>query len=157
MFLFDLNINNILSEPTRNRTSGKMMILYQKLIDQLKEKGILKKLHLLNNECSEEFKEVIKNNGMKYQLVPPHEKPIQVFKDNFLLVLVKIDKNFPLQLWYQILIHKDHQLNLLRKSRAVPTISAFAHMYGQHDYNTHPFAPLGCEVKIHVMLSGLKT
>ena len=30
-------------------------------------------------------------------------------------------------------------------------------MYGQHDYDAHPFALLGCEVEIYVMLSGQKT
>ena len=87
MVLLDLDSNNILSEPMRNRTEGEMMRLYQKLIDRLKEKGIQSKLHLLDNECSEEFKEVINNNDMKYQLVPPHdhirniaEKAIQFFK-----------------------------------------------------------------------------
>ena len=85
MVLFNLESNNILSEPTRNRTAGKMMRLHQKLIDQLKEKGIKPKLHLLDNECSEEFKEVIKNNGMKYQLVPPHDhrRNVTNAKSNF--------------------------------------------------------------------------
>ena len=117
----------------------------------------------MDNDCSEEFKEVIKNNGVKYQLVPPHyhrqkidEKEIQVFKDHFVLVLCGTDKIFPLQLWCHILPHAEHQLNLLLKSWEVPTISASAHMYGQHDYDAHPFTPLGCEVKIHVMPSGRK-
>ena len=73
MVMFELDINNILSKIMRNRTAGKMMIKYQKLIDRLKEKGIQPKLHILENKFSEEFKEVIKNNGMKYQLVPPHD------------------------------------------------------------------------------------
>ena len=59
MVLFELNRNNILSEPMRNRTAGEMMRSYQKMIDRLKEKGIQQKMHLLDNECSEEFKEVI--------------------------------------------------------------------------------------------------
>ena len=59
MVLFDLDSNNILSEPMRNRTASEMMKLYKKLIDLLKEKGIQNKFHLLDNECSEEFKEVI--------------------------------------------------------------------------------------------------
>ena len=33
------------------------------------------------------------------------------------------------------------------------TVSAFAHLYGNHDYNTQPFAPLGCTVKMHVALT----
>ena len=58
--MFKLGSNNILSEPMRNRTAGEMIRSYQKLIDLLKGKGIQPKLHLLDNELSEEFKEVIK-------------------------------------------------------------------------------------------------
>ena len=60
----------------------------------IERKGIQPKLHLLDNECSEEFKEVMTKNGTKYQLVPPHdhrlnisEKAIQVFNDHFVSVL----------------------------------------------------------------------
>ena len=30
-------------------------------------------------------------------------------------------------------------------------------MYGEHNYNTNPFAPLGCAVEMHVMPSKRKT
>ena len=60
MVLLKLDRNNILSELTINRTAEEIMIYYQKLIDLLKEKGIQPKLNLLDNECSEEFKEIIK-------------------------------------------------------------------------------------------------
>ena len=87
-----------------------MIRSYQKLIDQLKERVIQPTFYLLDNECSEEFKVVIKKNGIKYQLVPPHDhrqniskKAVQVFKDHFVSVLCGTDKNFPLQLWFQIL------------------------------------------------------
>ena len=68
-----------------------------------------------------------------------------------------VDKNFPLQLWCQILPHAEHQINLLRKSMVMPTISAFAYMYGQHDYNAHPFSPIVFESDMHAMPRGRKT
>ncbi len=46
---------------------------YQVLVDRLRGKGIQQKMHLLDNECLADFKERIKVNGMKYQLVPPHD------------------------------------------------------------------------------------
>ena len=42
-------------------------------------------------------------------------------------------------------------LNMLRPSRLVSNVSAYAHLHGQHDYNTHPLAPLGCAVEVHVV------
>ena len=95
---------------------------------------------------------------MKYQLVLPNdhrhnvaEKARQTFKDHFVVVLRGTDDNFSLQLWCQIPRQVEHQLNMLHKSRTVPTMSAFEHMYGQRRYDAHPWAVLRYEVKMHVM------
>ena len=60
----------------------------------MKKKDIHPTMHTLDNECSAEFKEAIKENKMKYQLVPPNdhrcnleEKAIKTFKDHFVTVL----------------------------------------------------------------------
>ena len=106
MVLFETRSNNILVEPMRSRVYGKMCRAYQTLVDRLKERGIKPTMHILDNECSAEFKALISENEMKYQLVPPHdhrsnvaEKAIQTFKDRFVAVLCGTDDNFPLQLW----------------------------------------------------------
>ncbi len=31
-----------------------------------------------------------------------------------------------------------------------PTVSAYVYLWGEHDYNANPFAPLGCKVEAHV-------
>ena len=101
---------------------------------------------------------------MKYQLVPTHDhrrnvakKAIQTFEDHFVSVLCGTDDNFPLQLWRQLLRQAEHQLNMLRKCRAAPTMSAFEHMYGKHVYEAHPWAVLGCEVELHEMPAQRRT
>ena len=73
MVLIELDSNSILVEAMQNRTSGEMVRAYQTLVDRLKESGIEPKMHVLDNECSNEFKRQIKTNHMKYQLVPPHD------------------------------------------------------------------------------------
>ena len=40
---------------------------------------------------------------------------------------------------------------MLRPSRMTPTVSAYAYLWGQHDYNANPYAPLGCKVEAHVV------
>jgi hypothetical protein len=37
------------------------------------------------------------------------------------------------------------------------TISSYTFLYRQHDYNSKPFAPLGCKVKAHVIPENCKT
>jgi hypothetical protein len=39
---------------------------------------------------------------------------------------------------------------MLRRARITPTVSSYAYLWGQHDYNANPFAPLGCKVEAHV-------
>ena len=46
---------------------------------------------------------------------------------------------------------------MLRPSRLVPTISAYAYLYGTHGYSAHPFAPLGCKVEMYEMPSTRKS
>ena len=72
MTLYENDSNAILVEPMKNRTSGEMLRAYIKLIERLKGAGITPKHHILDNECSTEFKAQIKLFKMTYQLLPPH-------------------------------------------------------------------------------------
>jgi hypothetical protein len=87
---------------------------------------------------------------MEYQLVPPHDhqqnlakKAIQTFKDHFIAILCGTDKAFPLNLWDRLLPQAEHTLNMLRPARMTPTISAYAYLWGQHDYNICPIRMQG--------------
>ena len=160
MVLIEMESNSTLVAAMRNRTSGEMVEAYQILVDRLKAGGITPTMHILDNECSEEYKQAIMKNHVNYQLVPPHdhqrniaEKAIQVFKDHFVAVLCGTAVKFPMQLWCRILGQAEHQLNMLRKSRVNPERSSYQVLYGDHDYNTNPFAPLGIEVELHEMPS----
>ena len=164
MVLHETSSNAILVEGLTNRTSEEMVATYQLLVDRLHDSKIEPKMHILDNEISQEFKHTIKANQIKFQSVLPNdhrmniaEKAIQVFKDHFISVLCGTDVSFPMQLWCQILRQAEHQLNLLRKSRVDPSKSAFEILNGKHDYNAHLFASLGSAVELHVMPSKRKT
>ena len=74
MVIYDMDISGaVLVEPMRNRTSGEMVKAYTAAIKRLHNAGVRPTMHILDNECSEEFKEAIKENKMKHQLVPPHD------------------------------------------------------------------------------------
>ncbi len=75
-----------------------------------------------------------------YQLVPPHdhrhniaEKAIQVFKAHFISILCGTDKVFPLHLWDRLLGQAEHNLNMLQTSRMMPSVSAYAYLWGEHN------------------------
>jgi len=95
MVLTEVDSDMILVEPMKNRTAGEMIRVYQVLIDRLNLAGIFPKLHILDNKCLADLKAVIKENSMKFQLVPPHDhrrniakKAISTFKDNFISIPV---------------------------------------------------------------------
>ncbi len=157
MVLVELDSSAILVKAMKNCTSGKMIHAYQHLIDRLKTAGIEPQRHVFNNECSADLKATIKKNNMAFQLVPPHnhcqtiaEKAIQTFKAHFIAILCGRDKSFLLHLWCQLLPQAGHMLNMLRPLQMIPTVSAYAYLWGQHDYNTNPFAPLGCKVEAYL-------
>jgi hypothetical protein len=135
-----------------------MIRVYQKLIDGLHATRIVPKHHILDNECSDEFNKTIKCDKMTYHLVPPHDnhcnctkKAIQTFKDHFVAILCGADKEFSLNLWDLLLPQAENTLNMLCPSRMTPTLSAYTYLWGQHDYNSNPFALLGCKVKAHLV------
>ncbi len=155
--LIKINRNTILVKGMKNHTTGDMIQACQVLVDCLCSVGVTPKMHILDNKCSAEFKERIKLNNMQYQLVPPHdhrrniaEKAIQVFKAHFISILCGTDKAFPLHLWDRLLGQAEHTFNMLRTSRMMPLVSAYTYLWGEHNYNANPFAPLGCKVEAHV-------
>ena len=121
-------------------------------------------MQVFDGECSSEYKKTIKDNGLTFQHVPPNnhhrnlaEKAIQTYNDHVVAVLCGTNDACPLQLWCQLLRHAEHQLNLLCKSRLIPAISAFVHMYGSHNFDAHPWAALRSAVELHGMPSKRRT
>ena len=103
----------------------------QIMIDRLKSCGINPKHHILDNECSEEFKAAIKVNKVTYQLVPADDhrrniaaRAIQRAKSHIILVQYGCDPNFPLHLWHLLMPQMEIQLNLQRQSRTIDKSSA---------------------------------
>jgi hypothetical protein len=103
-------------------------------------------------------------NNLEYQLVPPHdhrqniaETAIKVCKADFISILCGCDKSFSLHLWDRLLPEAKHTFNMLQLAGMTPSMSAYAYLWGQHDYNANPFALLGCKVEAHVTPGVRKT
>ena len=90
----------------RDRKGSEIICAYKALIHRLKIAGITPKKHILDNECSNEYKEAIRENGMEYELVPKGqhrrniaEKAIQTYKAHAIGFFSGIDTKCPLALW----------------------------------------------------------
>ena len=114
-------------------------------------------MFVLDNEFSSRLKDVLKNNNLKYQLVPPNvhcrnaaERAIQTFKNHFLSVLATADNEFPISEWDRLLPQAEMTLNLMRESRCNPKLSAYNYLHGMYNFATTPLAPAGTKVIIHM-------
>ena len=140
-----------------------MIKAYQRLLKRLQRAGVETKKHVLDNECSEKLKELIWDT-CKLELVPPGchrrnvaEVAIKAFKQHFISILAGLPDDFPWSLWDRLLPQTETTLNLLRQSNATPNVSAYAHLYGNFDYNRMPLAPMGCPCQVHVKPDDRKT
>jgi hypothetical protein len=93
---------------------------------------------------------------MTYELVLPKEHQrniaeiaIQTFKDHFVRVLSSCTPSMPIHLWCQLFPQVERQLLLLQQSCVHPNLLVYAHVYEHHDYNWHPFVPVGMEALVH--------
>ena len=132
MVLTESDSDAILVEPMKNRTSGEMIRAYQVIINQPRSTRIAPKQHILDNECSYNFKEAIKTNNMTYQLVPPHahdhrqnkaKNAIQTFKDHFVAILCGANTLLPLNLWDLLFMpsrtHPQHVATITHDSHGI--------------------------------------
>ena len=134
IILYERDGSLILVKPMKTKSSGEMNRAYNKFMQQLQDHGVHAKKHILDKEATNVFW----NNMIKWhwlQKLPPHidrqnvtEKAISMFKD-------WVDSTFLMHLWDRLLSQAEATLNMMRPANLVPTISVYAYMYGQHDFD----------------------
>ena len=77
------------------------------------------------------------------------EKDIQTCKEHLIGVMSGTLETLPVHLWCQAIPQAERQILLLRKSHVHPKVSAYAQVYGPHNYNAEPFVPIGMETLVH--------
>ena len=156
--VFDHHIesNCTLIETTKIRTEGELIAARHIILRRMKERSIDPKHQVLDNQISKAYKEEILATGMTFHMAMADdhrrnisEKSIQTWKDHFIGFMRGTTTTFPLHLCCQAIPQAERQLLLLRKSNLNPAISAYAYMYGTHDYNAKPFVPIGMETLVH--------
>ena len=69
---YHYDANNILTTPLKNRTGPCILSGITKNHDQLRKRGLTPKLHIMDNEVSEDLKKYFEDSDIQFQLVPPH-------------------------------------------------------------------------------------
>ena len=139
-----------------NRKGTEILQAYKRAIAILYRAGLRPNLQRLDNEASTALQQHMADSDIDYQLAPPNvhrrnaaERAIRTFKNHFIAGLCSTDTGFPLNLWDRLLPQALLTLNLLRRSRINPRLSAHAQVYGAFDYNRTPVGPPGCKVLVH--------
>ena len=108
-----------------------MVAAYQDIYEYLESTNQKPTLNVADNEASKAVQTYIKSKNVDWQLVEPDnhqvnatKRAIQTFKNNFRAGLATVDKAFPLQLWFYLLIQAEMTINMLRTSRVDPRKSA---------------------------------
>ena len=157
IFIFyDYDSNAILAEPIKSRASNELIAAWKKCHDILTSRGIKPKLHVLDNELSDDMRQAIQATDTTIQRVPPHnhrrnaaERAIQTFKNHFIAGLATADPKYPMREWDRLIPQAVLTLNIMRECRINPKISAYAYLFGQFDFNATPLAPPGTRVIAH--------
>ena len=140
----------------KNKTEREMILARRHALERMKTQGIVPNHQVLENEISTAYRLEIKKTSMTYQVVPPDdyrrnsaEKAFQTLKEHFIGVISRAADSFPAHLWYQSIPQLERHLLLLQQSNVNPKISAYAHVYGPHDYNAAPFVPIVMETLLN--------
>jgi hypothetical protein len=156
MILHHVDSNSSWSKALKNNSKGKLILTRCRALVQMAQCGIVPRHQILDNQALFAYKTQIKLTKMTYELVPPDDhqrnlakKVIQTFKDHMISVLSGCLPTIPMHLWCQLLPQIEHQLLLLHQSKSNPNILAYAHVYGHHNCNRHPFVPIGMEALVN--------
>jgi hypothetical protein len=156
MVIHDVDSNSSRAKALKDNTGGKLILGRAQALEQIQKLGIIPKHQVLDNQASAAYKKAIGNSDMTYELVTldDHqynmaEKAIQSLKDHCVGVLSGCAPTFPLHLWCQLLPQVEWQLLLLQQSQLHPNLSTYTYVYGHHNYNKHPFIPIGMEALVH--------
>ena len=91
MVAYHYYTDNILTTPLKNRTGTCILNGITKIHDKLRKRGLTPKLHIMDNEVSEELKKYFDESNIQFQLVPPHmhkindvESSVKTFKNHFI-------------------------------------------------------------------------
>jgi hypothetical protein len=164
LVVYDYDSNFIHVEPMSSKSGPEILAAYKRAHALLTSRGLRPRLQRLDNEASLALQQFMHSEEVDFQLAPPHvhrrnaaERAIRTFKNHLIAGLCSTDPNFPLNLWDRLLPQALITLNLLRRSRINPRLSAYAQVHGAFDFNRTPLAPPGTRVLIHEKPSVRKT
>ena len=72
LFNYHYDVKNILTTPLKNRTELCILNGITKMYEKLRNRGVTPKLHIMDNEVSDNLNQYFVDSGIQLHLVPPH-------------------------------------------------------------------------------------
>ena len=157
MIMYSHDTGYIHIETPASRSAADIVSCFERGIEIFSVGNDKPTIERIDNECSKDFRAICKKLTITIELAAPGmhrtnaaERAIRTFKNHFIATLSTADKNFPLELWDELVPQAEITLNLMRTCRSNPAISAFEAVRGPFDINKTPIAPAGTRVVVHV-------
>ena len=145
-----------MGQSIKSRNISDLCEAWKTAFEHFKTHGETPSLHILDNECSKEMKQMFHTEEVACQLVPPHihrrnaaERSIRTYENHLIAGLYTCDPKFPSREWYRLLPQCNITINLLCSARRNPTLSAYVALLGKFDFNSTPMAPPVTKTVIH--------
>ena len=94
MVAYHYDANIILTIPLNNRTGPCIINGITKVYEKLRKQELIPKLHIMDNEVSDDLKQYFEDSDIQFQLVPPHmhqgnssKRAVRTFKNHFIATL----------------------------------------------------------------------
>ena len=141
MVLYSYDSNAILATGIKGRKGQELVDGYNILYERLIKAGVKPVIQRLDNEASKALVKCIEEKGLKYQLASPYdhrlnpaERAIQTYKNHLISNLHGCDTEFPASQWCRLIHQCEMTLNMLRRSRINPKLSAYTQLFRVFDY-----------------------
>ena len=142
--------------PHQEQKKEELLRAYKEVYSYCQQRGFTPKLHKLDNETSKDVEDFIASQRAAIQYTPPDthranpaKRAIQTWKSCMKSTIASLPQKFPLGLWCRLCPQVDLSVNIVRKCRQNPALSAWAAMEGEYHFNATPIAPPGSEMMIH--------
>ena len=105
---YDYDTNYIFAIPIKDVTDNSIMVAFESVFNELKEKGYTPTFNVTDNQATKPIKKFLKTENCEWQFVEPSnhranaaERAIQTYKNHFISGVSSTDADWPIQLWHQ--------------------------------------------------------
>ena len=129
---------------------------YKELQSWCESRGFKPQLQKMDNETSKDVEDFIASQKTSQKYTPPDmyrknpaERALQTYKSCIKSTIASLTPTFPISLWCKLLPQINLSVNIFRKCRQNPLLSAWAAMEGKYHFDSTPIAPAGSEMLMH--------